>query len=198
MSVIASLALLLRNNLSQRSYKDIRTRTKNVLSSWHELDKLKAEIIPEGIVATRNNVMVPMQSMLNMTVSRILLDQRILKKIYKFKEDNGGEIKVYLIFKYGLDGNTGGMMPQNEGAYDEEDPELRRDPGKMLVSSMVALQLIVIVDHAFHAIKIIGPCRQEKPLYCIFPGKLSFVGPMGIPCFYIMVDIYSCVGPRTV
>ena len=152
MSVIASLALLLRNNLSQRSYKDIRTRTKNVLSSWHELDKLKAEIIPEGIVATRNNVMVPMQSMLNMTVSRILLDPLISNQIYKFKEDNGGEIKVYLIFKYGLDGNTGGMMPQNEGAYDDEDPELRRDPGKMLVSSMVALQLIVIVDHVIEIV----------------------------------------------
>ena len=152
MSPTASLALLLRNNLSQRSYKDIRTRTNNVLASWHKLDILKKEILPEGIIATKNNVLVPMQSMLNKTISRLLLDQAILMKIYDLKEKNGGEIKAYLIFKYGLDGNTGGMMPQNEGAYDDEDPELRRDPGKMLVSSMVVLQLIVIVDHVIEIV----------------------------------------------
>ena len=138
----------------EKEVRKVNVGGKKQLPSYKTLqrEKLKMEPHRDDIWLTDSDVGVGMQALLDVTVKRLLLDDKIVARIGKLRE-RYGEIMVDLIFKLGVDGSTKHpvfkqVSPelQEEGVADEapatEEEREQRVPGACLLSSMVPLQLI--------------------------------------------------------
>ena len=102
-----------------------------------------------------HDVMVPLQSLLDHTVMRILDDRQIQLQIDRLVEKNDGEsILIEFLYKYGFDG-TQGMMKMKQLTDDFHCP------GALFASNMVSLQLVSYVKGKIY-ILFVNPCCNSS------------------------------------
>ena len=129
-------------------------KTKRILPPYCQIEWEKFRCRPQGITANAHDVMVPLQNLLDHTVTRILDDEDIQLQIDQLVEKNDGEsILIEFIYKYGFDG-TGGMMKVKQ-VTDEV-----HKPGALFASNMVSLQLISFVKGKIYILFFNACCNS--------------------------------------
>ena len=122
-------------------------KTKRILPPYYQLQAERLKCRPPGIEAKGSSeVVVPLQSLLDHTVQRLLENPDIqfqVDRLSKLNEDK--PLLLELLYKYGMDGTSG------LGKYKMiSDPD--HAPGKMFASNLVALQLVSIVKGKIYII----------------------------------------------
>ena len=144
-----ALALILDVGLSKIDYEKnckLVNKTKRILPPYYTLEAEKLNCRPPGIVSTDEEVVVPLQNLLNHTVSRILEDEDIQQQIDRLSLLNDNEpLLLEFLFKYGSDG-TGGM-----GKF-KQSSQNNNKAGKLYASNLVALQLVTYVKGRIYVI----------------------------------------------
>ena len=102
------------------------------------------------------NVQVPLQNLLDHTVTRLLDDSDIQLQIDRLVEKNSGQpILVEFIYKFGFDG-TQGLMKVKQVTDDTHKP------GALFASNLVALQLVTYVNRRFYILYDNACCNSSK------------------------------------
>ena len=138
-----ALAHLLDTNKSKIDYekecKLLNVSLTRILPPYFLVEAEKAKCRPPGIEANAHEVVVPLQSLLDHTVSRILDDEDIqlqINRLIKLNDDQ--PLLLEFLYKYGSDG-TGGL-----GKFKQKADE-SYVPGKLYATSMVPLQIVTYV-----------------------------------------------------
>ena len=119
--------------------------SKEIFPAYYLVEAEKAKCRPPGIEAPNaHEVVVPLQSLLDHTVARILEDPDIQDQVERLVVLNDNEpILLEFLYKYGFDGTSGlGKFKQST------DSEYA--PGALYASNMVALQLVTYVKGRIH------------------------------------------------
>ena len=135
-------------------------RSKRILPPyfWLEAEKLKCR--PPGVEANPHEVKVPLQSLLDHTVQRLLEFQDIQEQLDRLTAMNDGDPPyLELIFKYGFDGTTVGKFKQLSDDL--------VDPGKLFASNLVILQLVTFVKGRIFILYDNGLCNSSVSVRAI-------------------------------
>ena len=95
---------MLECNISRKTWEK---RPFKGTPSWNVICKEKKKChVSRPVPPTATSVKVSIQSLVNHTVDRILLDEGIKEHVKILKEKHGN-VKLQLIYKIGLDGSKG-------------------------------------------------------------------------------------------
>ena len=88
-------------------------KLKRILPPYFHIAAEKLKCHPEEITTIGDHeVVVPLQSLLDHTVSRIFEFPDIQSQVERLSEMNEGTLDIKFIFKYGMDGSQGLMKPK--------------------------------------------------------------------------------------
>lgn len=150
MSVTKALALLLDRGLSKIDYLEISDAVNSanehvdIMPPYYRLEKEKLNLRPDGVVAEDHDVKCPFPAVIKKTVLRILEDKDVAHAVLELCKKNGGKLKLVFYLKYGMDGSSG--HPIFKQAYAD------REPGSLMASHMVALQLVTEVGNQMYIV----------------------------------------------
>lgn len=130
-----------------------------ILPPYSRVAKEKANCRPpkDQIFGSDHDVQVPLQEILNITVKRILQDDLVAARVRDLSEKNGGELDLKFLYKWGVDGSKGHPIWK-------QVCECCRDPGALLASHMVGLQMVAVVNGKMEVIYDNVLCNS--PLAC--------------------------------
>ena len=138
-----ALAHFLDTDMGKTDYEKnckLVNRTKRILPLYYELQAEKLKCVPPGIeVKGSHDVVVPLQSLLDHTVERLLDNQDIQLQIDRLLAMNDDQpILLEFLYKWGMDGTSG------TGKF-KQLADREHVPGALFATNMVALQLVSIV-----------------------------------------------------
>ena len=132
-------------------------KTKRILPLYYELQAEKSKCRPPGIeVHGSHEVVVPLQSLLDHTVERLLENCDLQIQIDRLLELNDGQpLLIEFLYKWGMDG-TQGLSKVKQLADSEHMP------GALYATNMVALQLVSIVNGKIYILYDNCLCNSSK------------------------------------
>lgn len=103
------MAFLLVNDFSKKDYKAIRAtcikQNSSIFPCYDVVARAKLQCRPAGIISTASKVFVPLSSLINHTVQRIISCN--LESFEELCENDGDAIQMSFLFSAGCDGTTG-------------------------------------------------------------------------------------------
>lgn len=137
---------MLDRSLSKTDYNEMRdlvNEGRDILPPYHQVQAEKQFCRPPGVEAFDCDSKVPMQKLLDHTMSRILDDPLVAEKLSELSKS--GDMKLKFLFKYGCDGSKGHPIFK-------QVCECCRNPGSLLASHLVGLQLLAYVNGSIHIV----------------------------------------------
>ena len=154
-----ALAHLLDTNMTKIDYDKnckLVNKSRRILPPYYHLEAEKLKCRPPGISANSHEVVVPLQNLLDHTVSRLLEDEVTQQQIERLSDLNGGNpLLLEFIWKFGFDG-SGGL-----GKFKQLTDE-HHVPGKLFASNLVPLQIVTYVGQKIHVIYHNCLCNSPK------------------------------------
>lgn len=110
---LRALAFFFDCDLSKRDYEKMtklmnKGRPSMLLPTYKSISNYKSlKCRPRGpeFFASHMDVSMPLQSVLDHTAGRILLDDQIEERVIQLAKENGGHLEITFYYKYGLDGS---------------------------------------------------------------------------------------------
>lgn len=129
-----ALALYVDGDYTKHSYKLMQSgakiRNANIYPSYDALQLAKKKCYPTGVQVTETSAEVPLQNLVDHTVSRIVESQ---KEVFK----NLSEKQITAIYKWGCDGSSG----HSTYCQSFSDPELNKTDENSFLICIVPLQV---------------------------------------------------------
>ena len=174
-SPIRALAHVLDTGMSKIDYEKnckLVNKTKRILPPYYTVEAEKLKCRPPGIVCNDVEVCVPLQCLLNHTVSRLLEDEDIQEQIERLSNLNDHEpLLLEFLYKYGSDG-TGGMGKFKQSSQNDNKA------GKLYASNLVALQLVTYVKGRIHIIYNNTLCNSSssvRPIHHLYAQETTAI-----------------------
>jgi hypothetical protein len=135
-----ALAFMLNHSQTKKDYCDMKTaaaeKGANIWPDYNQVLQAKQDCRPQGITIMETEAYVPMQNLMDHTVERIFSkDEELTQKMKDLALKNGGELKLTMTFKYGMDG-CGSFSPFNQ----KDSKGKIQDLSSIVTSQMVPLQ----------------------------------------------------------
>lgn len=154
-----ALSLMMEAQLSRRQYNIIRNYAKDIFPTYKNVRTAKKQCLPAGINVTDVESEVPLQSLLDHTVDRIMHAQTD----HSFGTDIN---KLKLISKWGFDGSSSHTQYMQRFVSDSSDDKY------MFITSLVPLRLFFEKENGESFLLWQNP-RPSSPRYCR-PIKLQY------------------------
>ena len=139
-----SLAFLVHNNFSKAQYKSIRMTSLNhncnIYSSYEKVREAKNECFPMNITINEYKAEVPLQNLLDHTITRLIKCQEEVIHQQFSSNDEIVHVKGTLICKWGFDGSTGQSIYKQKFSTNTSNPI---SEGSVLFTSLVPLDLSI-------------------------------------------------------
>lgn len=163
-----ALAFLLENNFSKAQYCNIQSENKsrncNIYPPYKSLTAVKSKCRPEGIEVLENMARVPLESLLQHTVSRLIKFQMdVLMAVLNKTESNS--IDAELVVSYGFDSSTGQSNYKQQYFQESEN----YSDSSLLATTLIPLQLIDSDKN------ILWQNRTPQSIRFCRPIKLEFI-----------------------
>ena len=116
-TVQSALAHLIDCGMTKADYEKhckLVNKSKRILPPYSHLEGEKLKCRPEEITTVGDHeVVVPLQNLLDHTVSRIFEFRDIQDQIDRLSEMNEGQLHIRFFYKYGMDGSQGHLKPKS-------------------------------------------------------------------------------------
>lgn len=155
-----ALFFLLSNNLTKEQYSNIKKACKDsgadIWPSYKYLQRAKPGLKPDEIFVEENEATVPLKSLLEHTVNRILEGKpQLLQTMENLADENGTPLLATLFYKIGFDSSGSHKMIQQTNSQGDH-----RQTNSIMASQMAPLRLVTVID------------EEEIPLFD-YPGQNS-------------------------
>jgi hypothetical protein len=166
-----ALFFLLTNDLSKMQYTNLKKSSRESgYDIWPNYDYVRAaklNLRPDNIAfANDKSISVPLQDLLDKSVSRLLLNNsQLFDKILDLASENSGELNIKLIFKIGFDSSGSHETPQQADS-DGDHREIKH----LMSTQLVLLQLATNDEEKISLHNFPGPnnahsCRPVRLSY---------------------------------
>lgn len=163
-----ALSIVVEGKLSKFQYNLIRSTAKehnsNIYPNYEAVTSAKTRCYPENLIITESLAEAPLQSLLDHTVSRLLLIFEDVTNILKSEETNS----LQLITKWGCDGSSG------MSEYKQKFSAPYITDCNIFLTSLVPIQLILGAPNTKNHVLLWQNPRPSSPRYCR-PMRVQFV-----------------------
>lgn len=135
-----------------------------IFPSYKKLLQAKKKCYPEGITVSETCASVPLQSLLDHTVERILTLQ--FEVIRNLRDETVENLVLYV--KWGCDGSSG------QSQYKQSFSDASVSDASMFLTTLAPLRLVPSSDESANSVIIWKNARPSSPRYCR-PMKVEFM-----------------------